>query len=177
MKKRKQKKGPVAAVCSILGTVLLIALILVCIPLTLPKALGYEMYTVISGSMEPAIPVGSLVYVHYEEAGDIKKDDIIAFYSDNADGSIITHRVVSNSKAMGQFITKGDANKKKDVNPISYDNYIGKVTLTIPVVGGLAQTATGRAGKIAAASLIGLAVLLEVIAARLDGGQEEAEEE
>lgn len=157
-----------AALCSTLGTVLLTLLILVCIPLTVPKAFGFHLYTVISGSMEPAIPTGSLVYVRYQQPGTIAKDDVIAFYSDAADGSIITHRVVSNSPAMGQFITKGDANKEKDMNPIPYNNYIGKVTLSVPVVGGIAQTATGTAGKIAAASIIGLAVILEITAALLD---------
>ena len=93
MKRTKKKKSPVAAFCSALGTVLLTVLILACIPLTLPKAFGFQMYTVISGSMEPAIPTGSLVYVRYEEPDTIVKDDVIAFYSNNADGSIITHRV------------------------------------------------------------------------------------
>ena len=118
MKRTKKKKSPVAAFCSALGTVLLTVLILACIPLTLPKAFGFQIYTVISGSMEPEIPTGSLVYVRHEEPDTIVKDDVIAFYSNNADGSIITHRVVSNSPAMGQFITKGDANEEKDMNPI-----------------------------------------------------------
>ena len=105
----------------------------------------------------------------------IVKDDVIAFYSNNADGSIITHRVVSNSPAMGQFITKGDANEEKDMNPIPYNNYIGKVKLSVPVVGGIAQAATGTAGKIAAASMIGLAVILEIVAAMLDRRDDEDE--
>ena len=109
-----------------------------------------------------------MVYVRHEEPDTIVKDDVIAFYSNNADGSIITHRVVSNSPAMGQFITKGDANEEKDMNPIPYNNYIGKVKLSVPVVGGIAQAATGTAGKIAAASIIGLAVILEIVAAMLD---------
>ena len=159
MKRTKKKKSPVAAFCSALGTVLLTVLILACIPLTLPKAFGFQMYTVISGSMEPTIV----------------KDDVIAFYSNNADGSIITHRVVSNSPAMGQFITKGDANEEKDMNPIPYNNYIGKVKLSVPVVGGIAQAATGTAGKIAAASIIGLAVILEIVAAMLDRRDDEDE--
>ena len=174
-RRNRQKKSPVAAFCSALGTVLLTVLILACIPLTLPKAFGFQIYTVISGSMEPAIPTGSLVYVRYEEPDTIVKDDVIAFYSNNADGSIITHRVVSNSPAMGQFITKGDANEEKDMNPIPYNNYIGKVKLSVPVVGGIAQAATGTSGKIAAASMIGLAVILEIVAAMLDRRDDEDE--
>ena len=107
LKRTKKKKSPVAAFCSALGTVLLTVLILACIPLTLPKAFGFQMYTVISGSMEPAIPTGSLVYVRYEEPDTIVKDDVIAFYSNNADGSIITHRVVSNSPAKSKAFCSG----------------------------------------------------------------------
>ena len=73
----QKKKNPVATVCSLLGTILLIVLILGCIPLTVPKAFGYNIYTVISGSMEPAIPVGSHVYVKYQEPETIQKKDFI----------------------------------------------------------------------------------------------------
>lgn len=73
------------------------------------------------------------------------------------------------------FIVKGDANEEKDMNPIPYNNYIGKVKLSVPVVGGIAQAATGTAGKIAAASIIGLAVILEIVAAMLDRRDDEDE--
>ena len=94
----QKKKNPVATVCSLLGTILLIVLILGCIPLTVPKAFGYNIYTVISGSMEPAIPVGSLVYVKYQEPETIQKKDVIAFYGAKDASSIVTHRVVTNKK-------------------------------------------------------------------------------
>ena len=54
-KKKKEKKGALAGcarVCKIFGTVCLVAVILVCLPLTLPRVFGYEIYTVISGSMD-----------------------------------------------------------------------------------------------------------------------------
>ena len=112
----RQKKSPVAAVCSVLGTLLLIIIVAVYLPITVPRAFGYEIYTVISGSMEPAIPTGSLVYVKYIQPEEIQTEDVIAFYGTDADGSIVTHRVVSNSAAMGNFITKGDANSDNDMN-------------------------------------------------------------
>ena len=159
----QKKKNPVATVCSLLGTILLIVLILGCIPLTVPKAFGYNIYTVISGSMEPAIPVGSLVYVKYQEPESIEKKDIIAFYGSNDSSSIITHRVVYNKKLSGEFVTKGDANKEKDMNPISYNQYMGKVVLMIPVIGGVAQTLTTGSGKLVLFSFIGLILLLEIV--------------
>lgn len=168
MSKRKNKKSPVAVICSALGTVLLIIIILLCLPLTVPRVMGYNIYTVITGSMEPAIPTGSLVYVKGVPAADVKEDDVIAFYGSNNSSAIITHRVVANSEIMGEFITKGDANKTKDMNPIPYADYIGKVVFSVPVLGGVAQAFTSLAGKIAAASIVGLAVLLEIIGAALE---------
>ena len=156
-------KKKIAHICSAIGTVLLIVLILACLPLTLPKAFGYQMYTVISGSMEPALPVGSLVYVKYQEPESIEKKDIIAFYGSNDSSSIITHRVVYNKKLSGEFVTKGDANKEKDMNPISYNQYMGKVVLMIPVIGGVAQTLTTGSGKLVLFSFIGLILLLEIV--------------
>ena len=52
---------------SIMGILIIIAVIVLCIPLTVPKFLGMDSYSVISGSMEPAIPTGSLVYSKYQE--------------------------------------------------------------------------------------------------------------
>ena len=158
-RRNRQKKSPVAAVCSVLGTLLLIIIVAAYLPITIPRAFGYEIYTVISGSMEPAIPTGSLVYVKYIQPEEIQTEDVIAFYGTDADGSIVTHRVVSNSAAMGNFITKGDANSDNDMNPM----------------GGIFQTITGTNGKIAAVSMIGLAIVLEILAAVLQGKREKEE--
>ena len=163
----QKKQNPVATVCSLLGTILLIVLILGCIPLTVPKAFGYNIYTVISGSMEPAIPVGSLVYVKYQEPETIQKKDVIAFYGAKDASSIVTHRVVTNKKLSGEFITKGDANQTKDMNPVNYNNYMGKVVLSIPVIGGIAQSLTTGSGKIALFCLIAFILLLEILGSLL----------
>ena len=92
----QKRKSPAAAGCSALGIFLFLAVIAVCIPLTLPKLFGYQAYTVISGSMEPEIPVGSLVYIQPSAPEDAEENDIVAFYG-AADGSMITHRVVENN--------------------------------------------------------------------------------
>ena len=171
----RRRKNPLAAVFRAVGIILLIAIIAICVPLIVPKTMGYQLYTVVSGSMEPAIPTGSLVYVKYIQPEEIQTEDVIAFYGTDADGSIVTHRVVSNSAAMGNFITKGDANSDNDMNPIPYANYIGKVQLSVPKLGGIFQTITGTNGKIAAVSMIGLAIVLEILAAVLQGKREKEE--
>ena len=168
LKTKKNRKNPVAAICSALGTLLLIIIVVACLPLTVPKVFGYEMYTVISGSMEPSIPTGSLVYFKDMEPQDVADGDVIAFYGGHDSNAIITHRVVKNRVVMGEFVTKGDANEKEDMNPIPYMNFLGRVELSIPVVGELAQMLTSMEGKIAAGTLIGVAVILQLLASLLD---------
>lgn len=166
--KMEHKKRPVAAVCSTLGTALLIIIILVTIPFTVPRVFGFDIYTVITGSMEPKIPVGSLVYVKGIAPEEVEEKDVIAFYGGRDSSVIITHRVVANSEIMGEFITKGDANKTKDMNPVPYSDYIGKVELSIPVIGGIAQTLASTPGRIAAGSLFALSVVLQILGEVLD---------
>ena len=54
MGKTKRKKRTIARICSMIGVSLLILMILICIPLTLPRLAGFDIYTVVTGSMEPA---------------------------------------------------------------------------------------------------------------------------
>ena len=170
-KNKKKGRNPLAVICSTLGTLALVALIAACVPLTIPRMLGYELYTVVSGSMEPAIPTGSLVYVENMDPTEVQEGDVIAFYSVQGGSAVITHRVVTNSTVMGEFITKGDANEENDMSPIPY-YYIGRVVKSIPRVGSMAQTFTSSTGKLAAASLMGLGVILHLLAAVLNRKRE-----
>lgn len=148
------------------------AVILLCSLLVLPGMTGFNMYNVLSGSMEPAIPVGSLLYVRSGDPEQVEDEDIIAFYGSLEDSGIITHRVVKNNVVSGTFTTKGDANDKEDPTPVSYDNYIGRVTLSVPYVGRVLTIMTSLEGKIAAACIVGLGVILNVIGGRI-GNKEE----
>lgn len=136
--------------------------------------IGFHMYNVLSGSMEPTVPVGSLLYVRAGEPGDVEEEDIIAFYGSLEDSGIITHRVVKNNLVSGTFITKGDANEKEDPEPVFYDNFIGKVTLSVPYMGRVLTIMTSMEGKIAAACVVGIGVVLNLIGGRLKERGEDA---
>jgi signal peptidase len=148
----KNHKGTFATVLSVTGTILLIIVIVLCVPLTVPRLFGYEVYTVISGSMEPAIPTGSLVYTKSIAPEDVK-----------------------NQVVEGKFVTKGDANAKEDAMPTEYSNLLGKVELSVPFMGQILAAVASAPGKIAAVSLIILSVLLHGVAGFLRRNQEEYE--
>lgn len=174
VKKARKKKGVrqhLSSVLSALGTILLVLLVVICLPLTLPKLFGYHIYSVVSGSMEPAIPVGSLVYIAEAEPGEVMAGEIVAFYGARDSASIITHRVVENRPMMGELITKGDANPENDMTPVPYENFIGKVVRQIPGAGKAAEAFTSTSGKALAGGVIAAAVILQLLAAAIGAGK------
>ena len=52
-----------AKALSAVATVLLLAVMAVALPFSVPKLFGYQIYNVLTQSMEPAMPVGSAIYV------------------------------------------------------------------------------------------------------------------
>lgn len=175
MKERKRGRSgvhPAAAGLRVISTLVLVLLVIVCLPLTVPKVLGYHIYSVVSGSMEPAIPTGSLLYVQGAQPEEMETGDIIAFYGSGHSATIITHRVVENRVVMGEFITKGDANQAEDLQPVPYEDFIGEAVRIVPGAGRAAEIFTTFEGKTAAGALVLMAVFLQILASLLDRGRD-----
>ncbi len=172
--RRNAKKGGklIPALCNLFGILILLAVIALCLPLTAPRLMGYEIYHVISGSMEPLIPVGSVIYVAAAAPEDVLENDVIAFWSND---SVVTHRVMSNRMVEGEFVTKGDANEAEDINTVPYENLIGQVKYHIPILGDLMVILTGTVGKIYLLGFAACGVMLNMLASRLRdrGGDED----
>ena len=94
-------------------------------------------------------PQASMIGRSFQETApeDMKEKDVIAYYGGSDRTAIITHRVVENRVFMGEFVTKGDANPDEDMTPIPYEDFIGKVRLSIPRVGRAAQALSSTPGK------------------------------
>ncbi len=117
---------------------------------------GTKVYSVATGSMEPAIPNGSVVFVRPRptyQVGDV----ITAFLQGE---QTFTHRIID---IQGEEIfTKGDANKTMDPMPTRQSRIVGKVVLHLPLLGFLSQKLSVPVLMIALA-----AVLVVLIAVRL----------
>ena len=149
---------------NIIGTLILLMIIAAFFPLTVPRVMRYQIYHVVSGSMTPAIPKNSVVYVKDVEPETVEDGDVIAFQREE---SVITHRVLENRFVVGEFVTKGDANTAEDLNPVPYDAYIGKVTLHIPALGGIMALLSSDVGKIYMLLLLASGAMLNILAARM----------
>lgn len=118
------------------GYICMIILIVLLIPFFVPRVVGLQTFSVISGSMEPVIPTGSLIYVKEVSVDDVKKNDVISFYGKQ--GSIVTHRIQQIDS--DGIVTKGDANEDIDLMKVRGSQLIGKVLFSIPLLGYLTQS-------------------------------------
>lgn len=166
---RGRRRSLPAVFLKTVGILVLLLLAISCLPLTVPRFFGYHIYSVVSGSMEPAIPTGSLVYIKEAEPEGIAVGDVIAFYGAADSASIITHRVVENRVVMGEFSTKGDANQTPDMNPVPYARLIGKVERSISEAGKIAAVFTSTKGKVGAGCAVLAAVLLQCAGSLIEG--------
>lgn len=114
--------------------IILILLILLCVLLYAPRALGYKSYTVLSGSMLPKYKIGSVVFSKdiIISQDTLKEGDVIVF---NKGSKKITHRVYSIDWNTKLITTKGDNNNSIDSQPVLFDEVEGKVMYNIPYVG------------------------------------------
>jgi len=127
-----------------------------------PTILGHRMFIVLSGSMEPTIKTGSVVFVKPVESGSLAAGDVITFRGFGDPNNLVTHRIVSiEGEAAGTaYITKGDANEVEDPSPVAANRVVGKVNFTIPYLGYfLYISQTEKGGKILLA-LIGAILLI-----------------
>lgn len=151
---------------SFLTTVLFIILLAVLALSLLSKAagnevslFGYQVKSVLSGSMEPDIQTGSLVAI--ETGGNMerfKENDIITFRTE--DQMLVTHRIVEVQNNGQQYITKGDANDGADLQPVLAQNVVGQYTgFTVPYAGYVMNYAGSREGAALMLILPGIALI------------------
>ena len=98
------------------------------------RVVGYRVFNIVSGSMEPAYSVGDLIYVKEVDPATIVPGDVITFVL-NEDLVVATHRVVRVDAEKQRFYTKGDANETEDGTPVHYNNVIGIPQFAIPGLG------------------------------------------
>ena len=153
-----------SVICRLFGWVILLVVIAALVPVTVPRFFGYEIVNVISGSMEPEIPVGSIVYVKQIDPVGIEEGEIILYASE---GSEILHRVVSNHQVEGYLVTKGDANEQEDIKEVQYATVRGRVEKHYPVIGQLMMILSNTLGKVLLLCLALCGGLLNVVAGRM----------
>ncbi|MCT2534619.1 signal peptidase I [Aquibacillus koreensis] len=126
-----------------------------------PQIAGYQLKTVLSGSMEPEMKTGSIIAV--KPGGDMtrfQKEDVITFV--NEDEVLVTHRVIDvvQSGENVMYQTKGDNNNGPDPTLVLSDNVVAEYKgFTIPYIGYLANFAQSKEGSAILLVLPGILLL------------------
>ena len=119
---------------------------------------GTGFFYIASGSMEPSLPIGSLVFITSVSADSIKENDVVTFFAANG-RDIVTHRVREVTVNGDSYIytTRGDANNADDP-PLGHERIIGRVMFSISgtsFIAGMFQDF-----KYVGLSIIGVGIIL-----------------
>ena len=101
-----------------------------------PRVFGFSIMKISSGSMEDTIPTGAHILIKKTAPEDIKKGDIICFYSEDPKiyGYPNTHRVIEDpikTDSGYEYVTQGDFNPLKDEVTAKGDKLIGKYVMQL----------------------------------------------
>ena len=139
---------------------LLLVLAIAALVLVVPWLTGSVPLTILTQSMQPALPPGTLVVVKPADPADIQIGDVVTYQLNPGQPELVTHRVVAVSQTTSgasSFVLKGDNNAEPDANPVVPAQIKGKVWYSLPWIGWV-NSAVGGGGK--TWLIIGLAVLL-----------------
>lgn len=136
---------------------------------------GYTAFSVLSGSMRPTLPVGSLVVTRPVDVASLKVGDIVTFHPPAHADVVVTHRIVAReyfppyegAQPTAILTTKGDANTAPDSwRLIAGGQTVQRHVFHIPGLGYVLAWALTRTGVMtlmfAPAILLAIGLLMEV---------------
>jgi signal peptidase len=129
---------------------------------TVPSVLGYQSLTVVSGSMEPTLGVGSVVIDEVIAPLDARPGDIVTF-KDPLKPRQLTHRLqkIRVEGDTAYMTTLGDANDAPERWTVPVDGQIGRVVAHLPKLGYAREALSTRYARLAAlAAVLGFGALM-----------------
>ncbi len=159
-------KSTILRILRAVSTVLVALVLVLAFLLVGARLFGLQIYTILSPSMEPHYPTGSIIYVKKVDTADLDVKDVITFRL--TDDMTATHRIIElvpspDDPSVTLFRTQGDSNDIPDGKPVHPDDVLGSPVLAIPLLGYLAiyiQSPPGSTVAITVAVCILLFVVL-----------------
>jgi signal peptidase len=114
--------------------------------IVIPALFGGVPLTVLTGSMEPTLPPGTLVVVRPTPVQDIRVGNVLTYQIRSGEPAVVSHRVLSRSVSTDgatTFITKGDNNDSPDANPVTPAQIKGTVWYSVPLLGYVNNAVNG----------------------------------
>ena len=158
---------------NILTTILTALVVLAALFFVGARIAGLRVYAVLSGSMEPEYPVGSLIFVKAADPEAIREGDVITFRL--SETLTATHRVIGVERGEDgalNFQTKGDANAAADARPVHEKNVVGRPVFKIPYLGYFASMVQNPPIRFALLTVAALILLLPFVQRLARGAHE-----
>ena len=139
----KRKSHSLSVWGSRLSALAVSIIVLIAVALVGMRLSGFRTFTVMSGSMEPEFPVGSLIYVKPVDYSSLNVGDVISYVA-NDEKTVVTHRIVEieideEDSTVWRFRTKGDTNTSADAGLVHYKNVLGTPSIVVPFIGYVAH--------------------------------------
>lgn len=128
---------------------LVVVALVAIVAIIVPRATGSTPLAILTGSMDPTYPPGTLVVVKPLDPTEVKVGDVITYQLESGKPTLVTHRVVElGLRADGerQWVTQGDANDAPDELPVRAVQLRGRVWYHLPYVGHV-TVALGNGGR------------------------------
>ena len=113
----------------------------------IPRIGGATPYTILTGSMKPGMPPGTLVVIKPVPTRDISVGTVVTYQLVSGEPTVVTHRVVSmgfDGRGKQVFRTQGDANDAMDVKPVRPVQIKGELWYKVPYLGYANTYITGK---------------------------------
>lgn len=146
-----------------------IVLLLVAVIIVIPKILGATPLTILTSSMEPGLPPGTLVVVAPVAPQDVRIGDVITYQIESGKPAVVTHRVtevVTSTSGETTFTLKGDNNADADP-PVLAIQLQGKLVYSLPWVGNLSSILNGPSRETVLPIIAGAMVLYAIVSITL----------
>lgn len=152
---------------------ILVALASITAAVLVPRLAGATPYTVLTGSMRPHLPPGTLVVVKPVDADQLRVGDVVTYQLESGESTVVTHRITSVDTRLDEktvFTTQGDANDVPDPAQVRPVQVRGRLWYAVPYLGYVNNALNGGQRQIAvlvvSTALIGYAAFMFVGAVR-----------
>lgn len=147
----------------------LAVVVVLAVAVVIPRLAGATPFTVLTGSMRPDYPPGSLVVVKPVSFEDIGVGDVITYQLESGKATVVTHRVTAVAAQLdGEVVltTQGDANNVSDPQAVRDVQVRGRLWYSVPYLGHVNNALTGAQRQVAvlvvSAALVGYAAFMFV---------------
>lgn len=130
------------------GALLVLVLGLAALVIVIPAVVGGSALTVLTSSMAPKFPPGTLIVIKPTPVDEIRVGDVVTYQITSGQPAVISHRVISRIVDLDgntTFITKGDNNDLADKNPIREIQVKGVLWYALPYLGWVNNAVNGEA--------------------------------